>query len=102
MIPSKLLFAVSNALEAAAATGPDSSLRGMMHELRMVQADLRTELEEIDAAPDDETLLKAMGRWNESALWAEMLVSALSDKLNQTMPSHHIHLSPRYPHANIE
>ena len=100
MIPSKLLYAVSNALDAAAATS-DSSLCSMMHELRLVQADLRSELEDIDAAHDDEALLKAMGRWNESAIWAEMLVSALSDKINQrTTP--YVHLSPRYPHANIE
>lgn len=101
MIPSKLLYAVSNALDAAEAAS-DSSLCSMMHELRLVQADLRTELEEIDAALDDEALLKAMGRWNESALWAEMLVSALSDKIHQRSHTHHIHLSPRYPHANIE
>jgi len=86
MIPSKLLFTVASVLEAATAAGVDASTCGMVKELRKVQADLRTELEAIDAASDNATRLAAMERWNEAATWAEMLVNGLSEKLNQTIP----------------
>ena len=102
MIPSKLLHAVSQTLEAADAAGLEACTGTMVSELRQVQADLRTTLEELDAAPDDATRLAAMDRWNEFALWAEMLINALSDKLHQATRFAHVHLSPRYPHANIE
>ena len=86
MIPSKLLFTVATVLEAATALGgADTTICEMEKALRKAQADLRTELEAIDSAPDSATRLAAMERWNEAALWAEMLVNGLSDRLNQTI-----------------
>lgn len=86
MLPSKLLYTVSHLLAAADTAGPEVQFGSMVHELRLVQSDLRKALEELDAATDDEAQLAAMRHWNEAALWAEMLVTALCEKLNQPIP----------------
>jgi len=57
--------------------------------------DTSTPTESPSPTPDPEAMKKTIQTLSNQ-------VDKLSDKLNQTMSSHHIHLSPRYPHANIE
>ena len=87
MLASKLLNAIARILDSAALVGPEAHLEKLVDALQTVQSELHTELDAIDNAADDVELLHAMQRWNSRAAWAELLVSALSDALEQPIPT---------------
>ena len=87
MIASKLLNAIARVLDSAALVGPEANLEKLVDALRTVQDELHAGLDEIDSAPNDIERLHAMQRWNSRAAWAEQLVSALCDALEQPIPT---------------
>ena len=87
MIASKLLLAIARVLELAESCGPDADLDKLVAELRAVQDELHAGLDEIDSAPDDVERLRAMQHWNTRAIWAELLINALCNALQQPIPT---------------